>query len=58
MSNVPPTPRDETSRAAPSKRGLTLRVTLWVVASVALAVVFLGYQQVDLAIAWITAKLC
>ena len=40
------------------KRRLLLRVTLWTVASVALAVVFLGYQQVDLAIAWITAKLC
>jgi hypothetical protein len=37
---------------------LRLRVLLWAAATVALAVVFFGYQQVDLAIAWITAKLC
>jgi len=58
VTNVPFTSDDKLSDAAAPRRRLLLRVTLWTAASVALAVVFLGYQQVDLAIAWITAKLC
>ena len=61
MSNVAPTPRDPREKnfsGIAVKRSRLLRVLLWVAASIVLAAVFLGYQQVDLAIAWITAKLC
>ena len=58
MPNVALTPRDKNASATPTKRRRLLRVTLWGVAGIALVAVFLGYQQVDLAIAWISARLC
>ncbi len=34
------------------------RALVWVCVMTALLLVFLGYEQVELAIAWVTAKLC
>lgn len=58
MSNVAPPHRDVPSRVKLEQRGWVLRVMLWLLAMLALALVFMSYQQIDLAIAWLTAKLC
>jgi hypothetical protein len=58
MANVPShgdqdTPEDTAKRMSSGKRAL-----VWVCVMTVLLLVFLGYEQVELAIAWVSAKLC
>ncbi len=58
MANVPShgdqdTPEDTAKRMSIGKRAL-----VWVCVVTVLLLVFLGYEQVELAIAWVSAKLC
>jgi hypothetical protein len=61
MTNVPssldPDPPD--SPDAPERpTSRVVRAAIWIVVAAVLFAVFIGYEQVELLMAWVTAKLC
>jgi len=58
MANVPSSGDQDTQVDAVKRMSLGMRVVVWACLMTLLLLVFLGYLQMDLLIAWVTATLC
>jgi hypothetical protein len=58
MANVPSSGDHDTNQGTTKRVSIGLRALVWACVMTVLLLVFLGYEQVELAIAWVTAKLC
>jgi type VI protein secretion system component VasF len=58
MANVPSSGDQDTQVDAVKRLPLGMRVFVWACLMTVLLLVFLGYRQMELLIAWVTATLC
>jgi hypothetical protein len=58
MANVPSSGDHDPQEGNAKGMSRGMRAVLWAGVLAVLALVFFGYGQVELAIAWVTAKLC
>jgi len=58
MANVPSSGDQDRHEEHAKRMSRGSRALVWACVMTVLLLVFLGYEQVELAIAWVTAKLC
>jgi FtsH-binding integral membrane protein len=58
MANVAPSGDHDTKEDSAKCMSRGMRALVWTCVLTVLLLVFLGYEQVELAIAWVTTKLC